>query len=142
MAEYTSGEKTILYADKEVFDVLSDLRKLDLLKDKLPADKFKDFSYDQDSCSVNVNPLGKIRFLIVEREPNTKIKFEAQQLPFKLNLLIQLNRVADNDTRMTLVANADLSPFLKPMVSKPLQEGLEKIAEMLKSIPYGELNNK
>ena len=73
-----------------LFSVLSDLRKLDLIKDKIPQDKIKDFSYDQDSCTVTVDPIGKVRFVIVEREPNSTIKFEAEQLPFKLNLWIQL----------------------------------------------------
>ena len=142
MAEYISEEKTILYSDNQIFDVLSDLRKLDLLKDKLPEDKFKDLSYDQDSCTVSVNPIGKIKFVIVERTPSSTIKFEAQQLPFKLDLWIRLEQKAENDTKMKLTVNADLSPFLKPMVSKPLQEGLNKMAEALSSVPYGELGEK
>lgn len=142
MAEYISETKSVPYSDNQVFDVLSDLRKLDLIQDKLPQDKFKDFTYDQDSCSVNVNPIGKIKFVIIERNPNSIIRFEAQQLPFKLNLLIHLDSVATDNTNMKLTVNADLSPFLKPMVSKPLQEGLDKIAETLASIPYGELGNK
>lgn len=142
MAEYVSDIKSIPYTDEEIFSVLSDLRKLDLLKDKIPQDKIKDFSYDQDSCSVNVNPIGKVRFVIIEREPNTTIKFEAEQLPFKLNLWIQLKQVADNDTRMKLTVKADLNAFLKPMVSKPLQEGINKIADTLALIPYRDIANQ
>lgn len=142
MAEYISDIKSIAYSDREVFSVLSDLRKLDLIKDKLPEDKLKDLSYDQDSCSVNVSPIGKIRFVIIEREPNSTIKFEAEQLPFKLNLWIQLKQVADNDTKMKLTVKADINAFLKPMVSKPLQDGLNKMADTLSLIPYGELADK
>jgi carbon monoxide dehydrogenase subunit G len=142
MAEFISDIKTIPYSDQEIFAVLSDLRKLDLVKDKIPQDKLQDFSYDQDSCTVNVNPVGKIRFVIIEREPNSTIKFEAEQLPFKLNLWIQLKQVADNDTKMKLTVKADLNPFLKPMVSKPLQEGLNKMAEALSTVPYGDLTDK
>lgn len=142
MTEFISDIKTITYSDSQIFEVLSDLRKLDLFKDKLPQDKLKDFTYDQDSCSVNVNPIGKVKFVIVEREPNSTVKFEAQQLPFKLNLWIQLKQVADNDTKMKLTVKADLNSFLKPMVSKPLQGGLDKMADLLGSIPYGELEEK
>ena len=142
MAEYISDVKTIPYSDVDIFSVLSDLRKLDLIKDKIPQDKLKDLSYDQDSCSVNINPIGKIRFVIIEREPNSTIKFEAEQLPFKLNLWIQLKQAAENDTKMKLTVKADINAFLKPMVSKPLQEGLDKMAETLASIPYGDLAGK
>ncbi|MDU1903609.1 MAG: SRPBCC family protein [Dysgonomonas sp.] len=142
MAEYTSDIKTISSSDENVFAVLSDLRKLDLIKDKIPQDQFKDFSYDQDSCTVNVSPIGNIRFVIVDRKPNSTVKFEAEKLPFKLNLWIQLKQVAENDTEMKLTVDADLNPFLKPMVSKPLQEGLNKMAEALSNIPYNEIITK
>lgn len=142
MTEYTSDIKTIPYSDKDIFGVLSDLRKLDLVKDKLPQDKVKDFTYDQDSCSVNVSPIGNIRFVIVERKPHTEIKFEAEHLPFQLNLTIELKQNTEQNTDLVLVVNANLNPFLKPMVSKPLQEGLNKMADMLSSLPYSELIDK
>lgn len=142
MAEYISDIKTIPYSDQDVFSVLSDLRKLDLIKDKIPQDKIKDFSYDQDSCTVTVDPIGKVRFVIVEREPNSTIKFEAEQLPFKLNLWIQLKQSATEETKMKLTVKADINAFLKPMISKPLQNGLDKMAETLATIPYGDLAGK
>lgn len=142
MAEYISDIKTIPYSDQYVFSVLSDLRKLDLIKDKIPQDKIKDFSYDQDSCTVTVDPIGKVRFVIVEREPNSTIKFEAEQLPFKLNLWIQLKQSTTEETKMKLTVKADINAFLKPMISKPLQNGLDKMAETLATIPYGDLAGK
>lgn len=142
MAEYISDIKTIPYSDQNVFSVLSDLRKLDLIKDKIPQDKIKDFSYDQDSCTVTVDPIGKVRFVIVEREPNSTIKFEAEQLPFKLNLWIQLKQSTTEETKMKLTVKADINAFLKPMISKPLQNGLDKMAETLATIPYGDLAGK
>lgn len=142
MAEYISDVKTIPYSDQEIFTVLSDLRKLDLIKDKIPQDKIKDFSYDQDSCTVTVDPIGKVRFVIVEREPNSTIKFEAEKLPFPLTLWIQLKQSADQETKMKLTVKADINAFLKPMISKPLQNGLDKMAETLATIPYGDLAEK
>lgn len=142
MAEFTSEIKTIPSSDKDVYGVLSDLRKLDLIKDKIPQDQFKDFTYDQDSCTVNVSPIGNIRFVIVDKEPNSTIKFEAEKLPFKLNLWIQLKQAKENDTKMKLTVKADLNPFLKPMVSKPLQDGLDKMADALANIPYNEINQE
>lgn len=140
MTEYTSEVKTISYNDTDIFPILSDPRKLELFKDKIKDDKLKDFSYDEDSCTININPIGKVRFLIIERIPNSTIKFEAQQLPFKLNLWIQLKQIAEADTKMKLTVKADINAFLKPMVSKPLQDGLNKMAEALSSVPFGDLN--
>lgn len=142
MAEYISETKTIPYTEEEVFSAFSDLRKLENIKDKLPKDeKIMDMTYDKDSCTVNVSPIGKVRFVVTERIPNSNVKLEAEQLPFKLDLLIQLKQEAINDTQMSVKVHADLNPFLKPLVSKPLQDALEKMAEALAVIPYDQLNN-
>ena len=37
---------------------------------------------------------------------------------------------------MKLTIKADLNPFIKGMVAKPLQEGIEKIADVLQLIHY------
>ena len=88
------------------------------------------------TCSFAVNPVGKITFQIVEREPNKTIKFATKQSPVPLNLWIQLKQVADMDTRMKLTVRAELNPFIQQMVSKPLQDALDKIATVLASLPY------
>ncbi|GAB6011107.1 SRPBCC family protein [Viscerimonas tarda] len=136
MTEFVSEIKTIPHTNSDVYQVLSDLRNLDKIKDKIPQDQIKDFSYDQDSCSVSVDPVGSIKFNIVSREPHSTIKFEAEQVPFALNLWIQLKHVTAGETKMKLTVKADLNVFLKPMVSKPLQQAVDRIADIIASIPY------
>ncbi|MDR1091559.1 MAG: SRPBCC family protein [Prevotella sp.] len=139
MAEFVSEIKIIPYSDTDIFAVLSDLNNLELAKDKIPQNTVKDLTFDQDSCSVNVEPMGKVKFVVVEREPNKAIKFQSEKLPFDVNMWIQLVATADNETKMKLTVRADLNPFLKPMVSKPLQAGLDKVAEGLADLPYSEI---
>lgn len=116
--------------------MLSDLSNLERIKDRLPQDKIQDFEFDIDSCSFAVAPVGKITFRIVEREPNKTIKFETTNSPVPLFLWIQLKQVAPEDTKMKMTIKADLNPFIKPMVSKPLQDALDKIAVVIASLPY------
>ena len=139
MTEFVSDIKKIPYSDKIVFDVLSDLSKLEQMKDKLPTDKITDFTCDQDSCSFSVAPVGQVTFVVEDREPNKTIKFKSEQLPFEVNVWVQLVSKADNDTRMKITLRADLNPFIKPMVSKPMKEGVDKIAEVIASLPFDEL---
>lgn len=142
MADFTSEIKTIPHRDADIFAVLSDMSNLELAKDRIPQnDKIKEFTFDKDSCSMKVDPIGNVRFVIIEREPNSTIKFEAEQLPVGLNMWIQLKASSENETKMRLTVRADLNPFLKPMVSKPLQQGLDKVAEMLATIPYDKILN-
>lgn len=140
MAEYISETKTIPYSEEKVFSAFSDLRKIEQIKEHLSEEnKNMDVTYEKDSCLVNVSPVGNVRFVVTEREPNSRVKFEAQQLPFKLDLLVQLKQENPEETSMNVIVNAELNAFLKPMVSKPLQDLLEKMASTLSSIPYNEI---
>lgn len=136
MTEFTSQIRTIPHNDARVFAVLSDLSNMQRVRQSLPQDSVKAFTLTDDRCSFEVSPIGKIEFHIVDREPNKTIKFETTQSPVPLLLWIQLKQVAENDTRMKMTVRAELNPFLKPMVSKPMQEAVDKIAEILATLPY------
>ena len=136
MTEFVSEVKTIPHDEDRIFTMLSDLSNLERIKDRLPQDKIQDFEFDSDSCSFAVAPVGKITFRIVEREHNKTIKFETTNSPVPLFLWIQLKQVAPEDTKMKMTIKADLNPFIKPMVSKPLQDALDKIAVVIASLTY------
>jgi hypothetical protein len=139
MTEFVSEIKTLPHSQEKVYAILSDMTNLEKIKEKIPHDKIEDFSFDKDSCSFSVSPVGKIRFSIVDREPPKTIKFTADQSPVEVNLWIQLKEVAENDTKLKLTIKASLNPFLKPMLSKPLQDGINKVADILASVPYEQL---
>ncbi len=136
MTEFTSDVKAIPFNDDRIFTMLSDLSNLERVRDRIPQDKVKDFEFDSDSCTFAVDPVGKIRFEIVEREPNKTIKFTTTNSPVPLFLWIQLKQVDEGDTRMKMTVKADLNPFIKPMVSKPLQDALNKISDLIANLPY------
>lgn len=136
MTEFVSEIKTIPYNEDRVYAMLSDLSNLERVKDRIPQDKIKDFEFDSDSCSFAVDPVGKITFQIVEREPNKTIKFTTTNSPVPLFLWIQLKQVQEADTRLKMTIRADLNPFIKPMVSKPLQDALDKISTVIAGLPY------
>ena len=142
MTEFTSKIRTIPHNDARVFAMLSDLSNLQRVRNSIPQDSIKAFNFTDDHCSFEVSPIGKIEFRIVEREPYKTIKFETTQSPVPLLLWIQLKQVAENDTRMKMTVRADLNPFLKPMVAKPMQEAVDKISEILACLPYEEGNTE
>lgn len=115
--------------------MLSDLSNLERVKDKLPEDKIKDLSFDSDSLSISA-PMGSVAMRIVEREEPKCIKFATEKSPISANLWIQILPEGEAAAKMKLTIKADINPFIKGMVAKPLQEGLEKIADVLAMIPY------
>lgn len=138
MADFKSEVKTIPHNDNTIFAMLSDMSNLERIKERIPQDKIKDFSFDTDTCSFTVDPVGSIMFQIVERVPNKTIKFSTVNSPVPLLMWIQLKQIAENDTRMKMTVRAELSPFLKPMVTKPLQDAIDKISDVIANIPYNE----
>jgi len=138
----TTIESTITkssYSDEKIFSIISDLRNLERLKDKLPQDKVQNVSFDADSCSFDIPPLGQVSLRIIEREPNKTIKFGSDQSPIAFNLWIQLKSVAEDDTRIKVTLKAEINMMIKMMVEKPIKEMLNKMAEMLAALPYDEL---
>ena len=136
MTDFTSDVKTIPHNDDKIFAMLSDMSNLERVKDRIPQDKIKDFTFDTDTCSFTVDPVGSIQFQIIEREPCKTIKFTTTNSPVPLQMWIQLKQVAENDTKLKMTVRADLNPFIKPMVSKPLQDAVEKISEIVANLPY------
>lgn len=139
MTEFVSDIKTIAHSDDHIFRVLSNLSKLELVKDKIPTDKLHDFTFDSDSCSFRIEPVGALKFVIAERDPNKLVKFRAENLPFEVNFWIQLVPKAEKETKMKVTLRADLNPFLKTMVAKPIRETMDKISEALTQIPYDQI---
>lgn len=139
MTEFISETITIPYGEQEIYNVLSNVNNLEeKIRDRIPENKVDDFTFDEDSCSFSFNPVGKVRFAIIERNAPNSLILNADPSPIKVQMLIQLNEETPGNTQLKLTVNADLNPFLKPMVSGPLQEGVNKIANFLSEIPYGE----
>lgn len=136
MSQYESCVKCIPYPQERVYAKLEDLNNLEVLKDKLPADKVKDLAYSRDEASVNVPPLGNVTVRIVEREEPKCIKLEAVGSPIPANLWVQIIPDGEEASKMRVVLKAEVNFMLKAMVDKPLKDGVEKIAEALSMIHY------
>ena len=148
MTKFESSIKQIPHSQRSVYAMLSDLSNIQRLKDHLPEeatdndemykvkDKLKNLSFDQDSLSINVDPIGQVSMRIIERDEPKTIKFESDNSPFAFKFWIQVLPVTEASSKMKLTIDADIPFFAKSMVAKPLQEGIEKIADALAMIPF------
>ncbi|MBP1540913.1 MAG: SRPBCC family protein [Prevotella sp.] len=136
MTKFESTVRQIPYPVEDVYRNISDLSNLERVRDRVPEDKLNSFSFDSDSVSVNVNPVGDLKLRIIEREENKCVKFETVQSPLPFNLWIQVLPVSATESKMKVTVQADIPFMLKGMVSGPLQDGVEKIADALSQIPY------
>ena len=154
MVQFESTVKHIPYSQERVYNKLSDLSnlesvrdRLDMMKDKLGG-KIEDLSFDRDSLTLKVQGIN-LTLRIIEREPMKCVKFEGDKTPVPLNLWIQILPVTEAEAKIKVTIRAEVNMFMKAMISKPLQkiapnynlykplqEGVERLADMLAMIPY------
>ena len=128
MTKFESSVKVIPYSQERVYEKLADLSNLEAIKDRLPEDKVKNMSFDTDTLSFNVDPVGQLT--------SKCIKFETTNSPLPFNMWIQLVAVSEEECKLKVTIGLEINPFMKAMVQKPLNEGLEKMADMLSMIQY------
>jgi len=139
MTDFTSDRKTIPYSTDKVYHVLSNLSNLEKIINKLTQDKVTDITVEQDKATFSISPLGKVNLFIEKKEPPTTIKLGMSGIPAKASLDIYLTKVEENITQLNITLHAALNPILKGMLSKPIQEGIDKMAEALAGLPYDKI---
>lgn len=118
-----------------VYKLLSDFNNLEKY---IPADQVSDFKSDADSCSFNIQNVGKFGMRIIERNPSQLIKISNDQsVPFAFNLWIQLNEIRETDTRVKITLRADLNPVFKMVAQKPLTGFVEALVSKIETITEG-----
>lgn len=141
MAQFESSVKYVPYSQERVYNKLEDLNNLASLKERFEqvrekvGDKIQDVAFDRDSLTLTVQGMN-VTLRIIEREPCKCIKFEGDKSPIPVNLWIQILPVSEEQAKMKVTIRAEVNMFMKAMVTKPLQEGVEKIADMLAMITY------
>lgn len=135
-SKFESSVKMVPYSQEAVYRNISDLRNLEKVRDRVPEDKINNFSYDEDTVTLNVPPVGDLKLRVVEREEPKCVKFETVQSPVPFNVWVQVLPVDENNAKMKVTVKAELNPFIKSMVEKPLQDGVEKIADALAQVHY------
>lgn len=136
MKKFESSVKQVPYSQEAVYRNICDLNNLERVRDRVPEDKIKDFSFNRDSVTISVAPIGQITMRIVEREEPKCVKFETTQSPMPFNLWIQVLPVNETTSKMKVTVKADIPFMLAGMVSGPIQDGVDKIADALAQIPY------
>lgn len=159
MTEYKSEVKKIFAPIERVYERLSDLNNLAVIQQGLDnpeamerikqqagdkvspeqleqvVEKLRSLQFDTDSVSGQT-PIGPATLRIIEREPDKTIKFAAEGIPVAANMWIQLLPNGESECAMRLTLKADLNFFIRQMVGKKLEQGVDGLAQMLASLPY------
>ncbi len=153
VSKYESEVKYIPQDVETIYARFSDLRNLQSLKERLndpavaeqmaaqlPADKLEEarrqlenVEFEEDTLRL-ASPVGQLTLRIVEREVPKCIKFASEGAPIQLYLWIQLLPHTEGGTLMKVTVGAEVNVFMKGMVSKPLQQAANGLADILAAV--------
>lgn len=128
MTTIQSKQVSIARPAEEVYAFLQDMNNFQQL---LPQDRISEWTSDGTSCSFKVQGAATIGLRLDGGTAPSLVKMVAtERSPFPFTLDVHLTPDGTG-TRVQEVFNADLNPFIKMMVEKPLQHLFDHIAERL-----------
>lgn len=147
-SRYVSDIKIVNKNQEVIFNYLSNFENLSKyldegllskISEQIPQIQISDFESDADSCRFQVSGMGQAEIRIVEREPFKTIKINSTgSMPVSIVLWVQLLPVSDNETKLRLTLDADMNMMLKMFVGKKLEEGVNRLADLLAGLPYNQ----
>lgn len=130
MALYQSKTITVNKPFEEVYGKVSDLKNIEQFRDRIPKEYTVNFECDTDYVQFRVAPVGDLLLRIAERGAD-KIRLNVEKLPFKAEMSMNIGNVSPSETDIQLVLDADIPFFVKHIVGNKLEEGMDKIADIL-----------
>ncbi len=144
--KYVSDIKIISQNQEIIFNYLSNFENLSKyvneglltkMTEQIPQIQISNFESDSDSCRFQIAGMGLAEIRIIEREPHKTIKINSSGgMPVGITFWIQLLPVSAYETKLRLTLDADMSMMIKMMVNKKLEEGINRLADMLAALPY------
>jgi carbon monoxide dehydrogenase subunit G len=128
MTRIESKKVTIAKPAAELYAFLQDMNNFQQL---LPEGRISEWQSDGKSCSFKVQGAATIGLMLDGGEAPSLVKMKAtERSPFPFTLDVHLQE-ANGSTTLWQIFNADLNPFIKMMVEKPLGNLFDHIAERM-----------
>lgn len=146
ITKYVSDVKIVQNNQEIIYNYLSNFENLskyvnegllEKMTEQIPQIQISNFESDVDSCRFQISGIGLAEIRIIEREPSKTIKVSSSgSLPVSVVFWIQLLPVDAYQTKLRLTLDADMGMMIKMMVNKKLEEGINRMADMLAALPY------
>ncbi|UKI39928.1 MAG: polyketide cyclase [Alistipes putredinis] len=128
MEKYESKQQRILRPAQTIYDAVCDFRNYTPMLQKPRGGVERN---GRQLCSFKAKGFD-ISLNIVDKQAPKYIKIKGDDsVPMDFTFWLQLQPVAEYDTRMRIVLHADLNMMMRMMIGKKLQEALDQIAAQI-----------
>lgn len=130
MTKIESKKSEIRATKEDVFNFLIDFNNYEVL---MPSDKVEKWTSDSETCTFAIKGLAKIGMKQVSNTPYSHIEIVSNgKNPFDFKLKVELTDTNNpQTTNAQMVFEADINPFIKMMVSKPLTAFFDSLVTSL-----------
>ena len=131
MTKIESEEKVVNQSSNEAFDFLSDFRNFE----HLMPQQVVDWQATENECSFTIQGMATLGMKIENKIPYSEINIaKSGKAPFDFNLHCYIDKVDEGKSRIKLILDADLNPFLKMMAVNPLKNFLNMLVNKYSEI--------
>ena len=142
MSAYESKIYPVQATREQVFAKLANPGALAEKVKNLPPEvreKLQSVTFSNDGVSFNVPPMGEMRMLFTERVAPSRIVIGPESSPVPCSLAINIGEDAGGNATIQTAMDIELNMFLRQMVGNKIGDGIDRMAEMLARLPYGEV---
>ena len=131
MKSFSSKKIVVERSANDIFTKFSDFNNF---KDMLPPDKVEKFECTASECTFTIVGAPDITLCITEIIPNKKIVYGTKdQKPIDLQFSFDISSISDISSEMILHINAEVDGFMGMILSKPLQNLVDTMAEKIEN---------
>ena len=142
MSAYESKIYPVQATREQVFAKLANPGALAEKVKNLPPEvreKLQSVTFSNDGVSFNVPPMGEMRMLFTERVAPSRIVIGPESSPVPFSLAINIGEDAGGNAIIQTAMDIERNMFLRQMVGNKIGDGVDRMAEMLARLPYGDV---
>lgn len=137
MAEYKGKTSVVNAPVDQVYERMSDFSTYGEQIEKLPEEvraKIGNVSFDKDGITIQADPVGEIRLVVIERVAPERVVLSAENSPVPMHLTIALAPSVDGGTQVTPAIDVEVPAVLKPFVAPKMQQAADQFGSMLSNL--------
>ncbi|MGD0581945.1 MAG: hypothetical protein ABR974_03240 [Bacteroidales bacterium] len=122
-SQFQSRQARVTCTGEEYFSFITDMRNFGQF---IPGKSVEGWKADENSCRINMNPMGEISLEIVSRIPCSEVSFAGTVLVTTGFVLhVYISEEESGKALVSLLMESDLNPMLRAMASGPIERFLE-----------------
>jgi carbon monoxide dehydrogenase subunit G len=134
MPKIESRTGKIRASEEKIYTFLSNFNNFRKL---IPEDKVKNWESTEDTCSFNVEGIGRFGLRIIEKDPNKLIKITSDdKTPVSFFLWTQIKEVENDDSRLRITVEVNVNPIMAAMIKSPLQTFVDSLIDQAEKLTY------